>query len=246
MSKKEQDENEARRKRKEYLRTAPVLSDEPLRVRFKVRSDWPTEKVEKVARMLYALKPFNLESATAQTWKSLIRQACDFLDRLRETYEGNAQPPGVREERRAQNAGYERAEARATDCEGLPDPMPWKKALRLATRDQRTARAREKLNKLVIYYPKWFGAENASDVIKRWQAQGAPMAEVMEMQALYDRYWNDILRKENRAKAGKRRRWERRKTDRQAEQDRRKNRLTALTFSECVVSTVRIPKGGVP
>lgn len=32
MSKKAQDENEARRKRKEYLRTAPVVSCEPLRV----------------------------------------------------------------------------------------------------------------------------------------------------------------------------------------------------------------------
>jgi hypothetical protein len=217
---------------------------------FKLREfpDWPDEQVIETARMLYALRPFKIDSKSELQWNSLAREAFDFLDNLHKACNEIARRRGV------QNAAYRSAENRAAEAEEnlleivydneseIPEQLkpyckqtngkwtlqivPLDKAIRLITHEKRTKRAETNFKKLVLSLPDYFGGlvgkpptlRTLNAWIKRLRNTGIPRREVLELQSLFDGEWPRIKSSENRAKAKKRKPWP---------EERRKSALSA-------------------
>ena len=108
--------------------------------------NWSFEQVMEVARMLYAVNPFKLNSQSAYFhWNGLIEEAFDFLDKLHKFYEELAG------ERSLWDAENQRREKEAAEAPKLPDPVPFEKVRQDITGQKTTERARKNFNKFVRY-----------------------------------------------------------------------------------------------
>jgi hypothetical protein len=181
-------------------------------------TEWTVDQVSEAALRLYALRPFPIDSEGR--WKALVRDAYRFLDKV-----GAAQIQ-IAEERRQINVAYRRSEARSeTD---LPDPVPYDKAVRFITHEQRTDRAKPKLAKFVRCYPEYFFGVTGNKVkarehgphgnkdrnvhdnkvhmlIKRWHKNGMSRQEALQLQHLFEEGRRTSNRNRQNAKQRKRR-----------------------------------------
>ena len=145
--------------------------------------------VMEVARMLYALAPFKRELwGETGRWRSLARQAYDFLDRL------SAACAEIQKSRSAMDAAYRRAEKRSAEAEKWPEIMPYEKAAREITRESHTRRALPKFEKFVFSMPRYFGdgvreasRQEICALIKGWKKNGIPRDWVEDLQIAHDK-----------------------------------------------------------
>jgi hypothetical protein len=177
---------------------------------FKLREfpDWPDEQVIETARMLYALRPFKIDSKSELQWNSLAREAFDFLDNLHKASNEIAR------RRTLQDAAYRRAETRTAEAKAkLPEIVPFDKAVLFITREERTKRALPKFKRFVLSLPDYFGGlvgkppklRTLNAQIKRWRKTGIPRREVLELQAVFEGSWPRV--KSSKAKVKKRKPW---------------------------------------
>jgi hypothetical protein len=108
--------------------------------------EWTVEQAMEVARMLYALEPFKINSEGAYFhWNRLAEEAFDFLDKSYKFCDELVR------ERSLWNAENRRREKEAAEAPKLPDPVPFKKAMRFITGEKRTKLAEPKFQKFVRY-----------------------------------------------------------------------------------------------
>jgi hypothetical protein len=166
--------------------------------------EWPLEQVEEVARMLYALAPFKRELWSDEyRWKSLARQAFEFLDNLHKACDE------IAGQRSALNAQYDHAEARTAEADKLRDPAPFDKAVRYITGETRTDRALPKLKKVLRHNALGAGWEE-TEIEKTleaklidWRKHGIPRREAMQLRADVEREWPLVIAAQNQARRKK-------------------------------------------
>jgi hypothetical protein len=183
--------------------------------------NWPFEQVMEVARMLYAVRPFEIKSKAAWFhWNALIEEAFAFLDQLHKFYEELAG------ERSLWDAEYRRREKEAAEATKLPDLVPVEKAMRFITCQERTKIAKKNFDKFVRYnrysgkspeqflpilrrvrslshYGLTFRTLNGQ--IALWRKTGVPRSLVLLLREMFKDSWKEIKSEESRAKAYKRR-----------------------------------------
>src|SRR5438876_856102 len=183
--------------------------------------NWPFEQVMEVARMLYAVRPFKINSKSAYFhWNGLIEEAFDFLDQLHKFYEELAG------ERSLWDAENHRREKEAAEGPKLPDPVPFEKVRRDITGQKRTKLARKNFDKFVHYNRSYSGKrpeqilpilrrtlslsrlgltfETLNRQLERWRKSGVPRDLVADLREMFKDSWREIIAEENRAKAHKR------------------------------------------
>jgi hypothetical protein len=182
--------------------------------------DWPLADVEEVARMLYAVAPFDVNAREKIRWHSLARKAFDFLDNLHGACEE------IREQRRIQGKAYARANARLTEAQKLPDIMPFEKAVLRITGQKWIGRALPNFEKFLHYNARRETApimrtpsnmeaiispklpakkkRQLDTQINTWRENGIPRAEVMQLQSLFESEQPLVIAELNRAKVKKR------------------------------------------
>ena len=162
-------------------------------------TDWPLADVEEVARMLYALRPIKPESREEYRWKSLAREACDFLDNCR------AACQAVLKERKERGEIYARANLRNAEADKLPEQIPFEKAVRYITGETRTDRALPKLKKVLRYNARSAGQKEIIEKmldakLVEWRERGIPRNEAMELQAVCEHEWPRVKAEQNKAR----------------------------------------------
>ena len=116
--------------------------------------EWPREQVEEVARMLYSLAPFNRELWRDEfRWRSLARQAFEFLDNLHKACDKIAKERGERHKH------YIALSTELAETDKLPEIVLFNKAARIVTDERSTSRALPKLNKVLKRLPKYVSSE---------------------------------------------------------------------------------------
>jgi hypothetical protein len=213
--------------------------------------NWPFEQVMEVARMLYAVRPFEIKSkAVWFHWNGLIEEAFAFLDQLHKFYEELAG------ERSLWDAENHRREKEAAEAPKLPDPVPFEKVRRDITGQKRTKFARKNFDKFVRYNRRYFGKrpeqilpilrrtlslsrldltfETLNRQLARWRKTGVPRDLVLHLREMFKDSWKEIKSEESRAKANKRKQWPGKKIDKTlsktaAQQAKREKTLERLS-----------------
>jgi hypothetical protein len=156
--------------------------------------EYTPEQVQEVARMLYALRPFDASTREKYRWNSLVRQAFDFLDNLHEACKI------VAEQRRALHEHYAALNVQLAETDKLLEVVPFKKAARIVTGDRRTSRAKRKLitvlKRLPIHVP--------SKELSRWQKDGIQRDLLRDLKRVFKSEWPLVIAEQNKAKRAKR------------------------------------------
>jgi hypothetical protein len=183
--------------------------------------EWTVEQGMEVARMLYALEPFKINSEGAYFhWNRLAEEAFDFLDKSYKFCDELVR------ERSRWNAENRRREKEATEAATLPELVPFKKAMRFITSEKTTTRAIPKFQKFVRYNRRDFGepSEQFLAILRRrrslwWygltfrtlngqiassRETSVPRSLVLHLREMFKDSWKEIIAEENRAKANKR------------------------------------------
>ena len=156
--------------------------------------EYTLEQVEEVARSLYALAPFDVNTSEKMRWNLLAQQAFDFLDNFHKACDE------IAKRRRQLGEHYAAVTARLARAEKLPpDIVSFDHAARFVTREKRTARALPKFEKLLrLVTPRY----TTGPEIKRWRKTGIPHSTVRDLQRMHEAH-EEALRvtRQNRAKA---------------------------------------------
>lgn len=157
--------------------------------------EWPFEQVEEVARMLYAVRPFKRELwLDEHRWKSLARQAFDFLDNLHGACDE------IAKQRRELGEHYAALSAQLAETDKLSEIVPYKKASQIVTGEVSTSRSVQKLNKVLKTLPKYV----SSSELRRWQNDGIPRDLLRELERVFKSEWPRIKSEQNSAKKKRR------------------------------------------
>lgn len=194
--------------------------------KFREFREWPLEKVEEVAQMFYAVAPFKRELWNEEyRWKSLARQAFDFLDNLHEACEE------IAEQRKKQGEHYAAVSAELAEADKLPEIVPFAKAVRFITSETRTERALSKFKKVLVFNArrkpvplmrphddpvltdKWacflpnLPAKQKRKLdaqLEAWQKNGIPRDDARNLKSLFEDEWPLVIAEGNIAKTKRR------------------------------------------
>lgn len=150
---------------------------------------WPIEQVMEVMCTLYEAAPFQSDVG----WKTLARRAYDFLD------QSHAACVAIDKERTAKGDTYRLAEDRRLSAETLPEQVPFEQAAKFITKEKRNDRALSKLKKLVLSKPHYFNWKVGAQ-LRHWKTSGMSRSDTVELGALFEESWPDIVAKQNSAK----------------------------------------------
>ena len=163
--------------------------------KFREFPDWPLDQVEEVARMLYTVAPFRSELWRDEyRWKSLARQAFDFLDNLHVACEQ------IAKQRRTMHEHYAALTAQFVETDKLPEIVPFNKTARIVTGESSTSRAVPKLNKVLKRLPKYVSRKE----LRRWQNDGIPRDLVRELKRVFESEWPLVIAEQNSARRKRR------------------------------------------
>jgi hypothetical protein len=163
-------------------------------------TEYTSQQVEEVARMLYALRPFDVHANETTRWNLLVQEAFEFLDKLHKAREE------IGERRRKKGERYAYVNARLAEADKLPDMVPLEKAARWITRETHTARALPKLKKVLRFqaehagYDKSWIEKTLDEQLFDWRRKRIPRDEVVALRGDFERLWPEIVAEQNRAK----------------------------------------------
>ena len=169
--------------------------------------DHSLSEVKEIALMLYAQRPFQLNSITSESdWNLLVRQAFDFLDNLDKAY---ARREKVAIQRKA-------AKENADALKALPDVVPFDKAVKVITGQEKLQRALKRFEALPLMQAQadaWFfrrairkpQTKQWRKQIAYWRKHGMKRDKVIWRRSLYDEKAYQRYRIAERAK--KRQQW---------------------------------------
>jgi hypothetical protein len=163
------------------------------------QKDHSPEQVKEIALMLYAQRPFPLNTIKSKSdLESLVWQANDFLDVADELNEGFCDVVA-----RRRKAAIKAAKETADTIKALPEIVPFDKAVKVITRQQRLERALERFEALRFIdhetavwvarlTPNFGGAipkpqtKLWREKIAHWRKNGMKRDEVIWRRVLYD------------------------------------------------------------
>jgi hypothetical protein len=158
--------------------------------------DWSIEQVAEVARTLYAVEPFDVNTSEKIRWDMLVRKAFAFLDNLHEAYKQTAQRKEARPAYVVVNERYAAAAKGKLPVSSEKEanlPVPFEKAARFITREATTDRALPKLKKVLHCQARQQGHDDAwiENTLEAkfvyWREHGIPRTEVLMLRGDYVR-----------------------------------------------------------
>jgi hypothetical protein len=172
--------------------------------------DWSIEQVAKVARTLYAIEPFEVNTSENIRWNMLVQKAFTFLENLHEAYK---QIAAQRKEAGPASAAVNEwlavsadAKLRVSSEKEAKLPVPFEKAARFITREATTDGALPKLKKVLHCQARQEGHDDAwiENTLEAkfvyWREHGIPRTEVLTLRGAYERWWDSIVAEQDRAK----------------------------------------------
>jgi hypothetical protein len=158
-------------------------SNEP-ELELRTLNRYSVEQVVEVARMLYALAPFEWDDFPR--WDALVRQAYTWLDNAHYFCEA------IGRERSARDASFRRAKKRSAELKRLADIVPYKKAVCRIMNDRHFPRVLPRFKNLVCSSPllaRYFDLIGVvpGELLKRWPKEGIPLHHVHELHSAHER-----------------------------------------------------------
>jgi hypothetical protein len=218
-------------------RSGKESAEQPPPRLFRSFKPYEVEQVMEVARMLYALRPAVLrpkvDSKSELHWNLLAREASGFLDRLHKACSE------IVRQRSTTDATYRKAEKETALAGKLPDVVLFNNAVKFITRD-RIDRAETKFETFVLGSPYYFARlfnkwpptkRELLAQFARWRKDGFPRDEVQWLRFYFAKSYRGIGHGRETRESKETETVGRQKGQQNAEQDRREDYLTALSFS---------------